>query len=99
MKHLKANLPTAFRITGSKGEAGVLLDIVRGQLFSEILNAGVDSKAADEVINAGGDAKAADEIPIAGADTKATDEVPVEMESRKPVCLPWWGYNINNLFF
>lgn len=77
MKHLKANLPTAFRITGSKGEAGVLLDIVRGQLFSEILNAGVDVKAADEVLNA-------------GADDKAADEEPVEMESRKPVCLPWW---------
>ncbi|XP_063218332.1 tRNA (cytosine(34)-C(5))-methyltransferase [Bacillus rossius redtenbacheri] len=35
---LQENLPTAFRITGSKAEASMLLAIVRGQLFSELLN-------------------------------------------------------------
>ncbi|XP_075985531.1 tRNA (cytosine(34)-C(5))-methyltransferase Nsun2 [Anticarsia gemmatalis] len=38
MKALKENLPTAFRITGSKCEAAALMKIVKSQYFSEILN-------------------------------------------------------------
>ncbi|CAB3229834.1 unnamed protein product [Arctia plantaginis] len=38
MKSLKDNLPTAFRITGSKCEASALMKIVQSQYFSEILN-------------------------------------------------------------
>lgn len=38
MKTLKENLPTAFRITGSKCEAAALMKIVQSQYFSEILN-------------------------------------------------------------
>lgn len=38
MKALKDNLPTAFRITGSKCEAATLMKIVQSQYFSEILN-------------------------------------------------------------
>ncbi|XP_045455997.1 tRNA (cytosine(34)-C(5))-methyltransferase [Melitaea cinxia] len=38
MNSLKSNLPTAFRITGSKSEADALSNIVRSEYFSEILN-------------------------------------------------------------
>lgn len=38
MKSLRENLPTAFRITGSKCEAAALMKIVQSQYFSEILN-------------------------------------------------------------
>ncbi|CAH0596909.1 unnamed protein product [Chrysodeixis includens] len=38
MKTLKSNLPTAFRITGSKSEAAALMKLVQSQYFSEILN-------------------------------------------------------------
>ncbi|XP_050356075.1 tRNA (cytosine(34)-C(5))-methyltransferase [Nymphalis io] len=38
MKSIKSNLPTAFRITGSKSEADALLNIVKSEYFSEILN-------------------------------------------------------------
>ncbi|RVE51000.1 hypothetical protein evm_004291 [Chilo suppressalis] len=38
MKTLKENLPTAFRITGSKCEAAALMNIVKSEYFSEILN-------------------------------------------------------------
>ncbi|CAG9792778.1 unnamed protein product [Diatraea saccharalis] len=38
MKSLKENLPTAFRITGSKCEAAALMNIVKSEYFSEILN-------------------------------------------------------------
>ena len=38
MNTLKENLPTAFRITGSKCEAAALMKIVKSQYFSEILN-------------------------------------------------------------
>ncbi|XP_026728129.1 tRNA (cytosine(34)-C(5))-methyltransferase [Trichoplusia ni] len=38
MKTLKDNLPTAFRITGSKSEAAALMKLVQSQYFSEILN-------------------------------------------------------------
>ncbi|XP_068624940.1 tRNA (cytosine(34)-C(5))-methyltransferase [Battus philenor] len=38
MASLKQNLPTAFRITGSKSEATALLNIVKSEYFSEILN-------------------------------------------------------------
>lgn len=38
MNSLKSNLPTAFRITGSKSEADALSNIVKSEYFSEILN-------------------------------------------------------------
>lgn len=38
MGALKENLPTAFRITGSKCEANALMKIVKSEYFSEILN-------------------------------------------------------------
>ncbi|CAH2097810.1 unnamed protein product [Euphydryas editha] len=38
MKTLKSNLPTAFRITGSKSEADALSNLVKSEYFSEILN-------------------------------------------------------------
>ncbi|GBP79516.1 hypothetical protein EVAR_58527_1 [Eumeta japonica] len=38
MQTLKENLPTAFRITGSKGEADALLNIIKSEYFAEILN-------------------------------------------------------------
>lgn len=38
MKALKENLPTAFRITGSKCEADTLMNIVKSEYFSELLN-------------------------------------------------------------
>ncbi|XP_047520424.1 tRNA (cytosine(34)-C(5))-methyltransferase [Pieris napi] len=38
MSALKENLPTAFRITGSKCEANALMKIVKSEYFSDILN-------------------------------------------------------------
>lgn len=38
MRAIKKDLPTAFRITGSKCETDALLNIVKSQYFSEILN-------------------------------------------------------------
>lgn len=38
MKSLRENLPTAFRITGSKAEAAALMNIVKSEYFNEILN-------------------------------------------------------------
>lgn len=38
MASLKQNLPTAFRITGSKCEANALMNIVKSEYFSQILN-------------------------------------------------------------
>lgn len=38
MSTLKENLPTAFRITGSKGEANALMNIVKSEYFADILN-------------------------------------------------------------
>lgn len=48
MKTLKDNLPTAFRITGSKCEADALMKIVRSQYFSEILNVKLKVEGQDE---------------------------------------------------
>lgn len=42
IKALKEDLPTAFRITGSKTEAKTLLQIVQGQYFKDFLNAKQD---------------------------------------------------------
>ncbi|CAG2066056.1 unnamed protein product [Timema podura] len=38
MAVMKENLPTAFRITGSKSEAQCLLGIVKSELFKHLLN-------------------------------------------------------------
>ncbi|CAH2231732.1 jg14312 [Pararge aegeria aegeria] len=48
MKSIKDNLPTAFRITGSKCEANALLKIVTSQYFSEILNMKLKVEGKDE---------------------------------------------------
>ncbi|XP_053618621.1 tRNA (cytosine(34)-C(5))-methyltransferase [Plodia interpunctella] len=48
MKSLKENLPTAFRITGSKCEADALLGIVKSQYFSELLNMKLKVDGTDE---------------------------------------------------
>jgi tRNA (cytosine34-C5)-methyltransferase len=37
MAAIKENLPTAFRITGSKSEARALLGIVKGKFFKDCL--------------------------------------------------------------
>jgi tRNA (cytosine34-C5)-methyltransferase len=37
MATIKENLPTAFRITGSKSEARALLGIVKGKFFKDCL--------------------------------------------------------------
>ncbi|CAG4939725.1 unnamed protein product [Colias eurytheme] len=50
MKSLKENLPTAFRITGSKCEANALMKIVTSQYFSEILNMKLKVDGQDEDI-------------------------------------------------
>ncbi|XP_038218434.1 tRNA (cytosine(34)-C(5))-methyltransferase [Zerene cesonia] len=50
MKSLKENLPTAFRITGSKCEANALMNIVKSQYFSEILNMKLKVDGHDEEI-------------------------------------------------
>lgn len=38
---LQETLPTSFRITGSKMEARAMLDVIEGQFFKELLQAGV----------------------------------------------------------
>ncbi|CAH0717932.1 unnamed protein product, partial [Brenthis ino] len=48
MKTLKENLPTAFRITGSKCEADALMNIVKSEYFSEILNAKIKLEGKDD---------------------------------------------------
>ncbi|XP_023937164.1 tRNA (cytosine(34)-C(5))-methyltransferase [Bicyclus anynana] len=48
MKSIKENLPTAFRITGSKCEADALLKIVTSEYFSEILNMKLKVEGKDE---------------------------------------------------
>ncbi|XP_026750412.2 tRNA (cytosine(34)-C(5))-methyltransferase [Galleria mellonella] len=48
MKTLKENLPTAFRITGSKCEADGLLKIVKSEYFSELLNVKLKVEGTDE---------------------------------------------------
>ncbi|XP_012216033.2 tRNA (cytosine(34)-C(5))-methyltransferase isoform X2 [Linepithema humile] len=40
---MRTNLPVAFRITGSKAEAKVLLEIIKSDFFKEILNTNLDS--------------------------------------------------------
>ncbi|XP_063897586.1 tRNA (cytosine(34)-C(5))-methyltransferase [Helicoverpa armigera] len=47
MKTLKENLPTAFRITGSKCEAAALMKLVKSQYFSEILNMKLHAEGDD----------------------------------------------------
>ncbi|XP_059056013.1 tRNA (cytosine(34)-C(5))-methyltransferase [Achroia grisella] len=48
MKTIKENLPTAFRITGSKCEADALLKIVKSEYFSELLNVKLKVEGTDE---------------------------------------------------
>ncbi|XP_013191712.1 tRNA (cytosine(34)-C(5))-methyltransferase [Amyelois transitella] len=48
MKALRDNLPTAFRITGSKCEADALLRIVKSEYFSELLNMKLKVEGTDE---------------------------------------------------
>ncbi|XP_073962751.1 tRNA (cytosine(34)-C(5))-methyltransferase Nsun2 [Choristoneura fumiferana] len=48
MQALKDNLPTAFRITGSKCEADALMDIVKSQYFSELLNVKLKNEGEEE---------------------------------------------------
>lgn len=38
IKILQENLPTAFRITGSKAETKTLLEIIKGDFFKDIIN-------------------------------------------------------------
>lgn len=44
MGSLKENLPTAFRITGSKAEANALLNIVKSEYFSQLLNVKIENE-------------------------------------------------------
>lgn len=48
MKALKENLPTAFRITGSKCEADALMNIVKSEYFSELLNVKLKTEGEEE---------------------------------------------------
>lgn len=52
MSAIKENLPTVFRITGSKSEARALLGIVKGQFFKDCLlnpsQPDEDSESKDE---------------------------------------------------
>lgn len=48
MQTLKENLPTAFRITGSKGEADALMKIVNSDYFSQLLNIKLKIDGKDE---------------------------------------------------
>ncbi|XP_029665514.1 tRNA (cytosine(34)-C(5))-methyltransferase [Formica exsecta] len=44
---MRTNLPVAFRITGSKAEAKVLLEIIKSDFFKEILNANLNDNKED----------------------------------------------------
>lgn len=44
---MRKNLPVAFRITGSKSEAKVLLDIIKSDFFKEILNTNLEDDEED----------------------------------------------------
>lgn len=48
MATLKKDLPTAFRITGSKCEADELMKIVQSQYFSEILNVKLKAEGMEQ---------------------------------------------------
>ncbi|KAJ2940859.1 hypothetical protein O0L34_g10120 [Tuta absoluta] len=48
MAALKQNLPTAFRITGSKSEAAGLMDLVRSKYFSELVNMKLKVEGTEE---------------------------------------------------
>ncbi|XP_013161475.1 PREDICTED: tRNA (cytosine(34)-C(5))-methyltransferase [Papilio xuthus] len=48
MTSLKENLPTAFRITGSKAEADALLNIVKSEYFSQLLNVKIKNEEKGE---------------------------------------------------
>lgn len=48
MKTIRENLPAAFRITGSKGEAAALMKIVQSEYFSEILNVKLNSEENED---------------------------------------------------
>ncbi|VVD00023.1 unnamed protein product [Leptidea sinapis] len=48
MKCLKTNLPTAFRITGSKCETSSLMNIVQSEYFSKILNTKMNDDMQEE---------------------------------------------------
>ncbi|XP_026332701.1 tRNA (cytosine(34)-C(5))-methyltransferase [Hyposmocoma kahamanoa] len=50
MSSLKQNLPTAFRITGSKCEANALMNIVKSEYFSQILNMKINVGNEEEEI-------------------------------------------------
>ncbi|GLH05793.1 tRNA (cytosine(34)-C(5))-methyltransferase [Gryllus bimaculatus] len=47
---IKENLPTTFRITGSKVEARALLKVVKSEFFKDILNPTQNSKTVDESV-------------------------------------------------
>ncbi|XP_076765799.1 tRNA (cytosine(34)-C(5))-methyltransferase Nsun2 [Xylocopa sonorina] len=49
MNTMKTNLPVAFRITGSKEEAKVLMEIIKGDFFKEILNTQVEDDSGNSV--------------------------------------------------
>ncbi|KAG7300998.1 hypothetical protein JYU34_015362 [Plutella xylostella] len=48
MKALRSNLPTAFRVTGSKGEAAALMKIVKSEYFNDILNMKIKVEDGEE---------------------------------------------------
>ncbi|KAG7213694.1 hypothetical protein KM043_002935 [Ampulex compressa] len=48
MDTMKKNLPVAFRITGSKGEAKALLEIIKSDFFKEILNANIQDNTQED---------------------------------------------------
>lgn len=44
---LKTDLPTTFRITGSKGEVKKMLDLVQGEFIKECLNQNGEEETKD----------------------------------------------------
>ncbi|XP_067130671.1 RNA cytosine-C(5)-methyltransferase NSUN2 [Centruroides vittatus] len=44
MAALRDNLPTAFRITGYRGQANALLKVIQGQYFQDLLNVNVEEE-------------------------------------------------------
>lgn len=47
LNRMKENLPVAFRITGSKSETNTLLEIIKGDLFKELLNSKLENNELD----------------------------------------------------
>ncbi|KAG6451499.1 hypothetical protein O3G_MSEX007192 [Manduca sexta] len=50
MASLKENLPTAFRITGSKAEADALMKVISSNYFSALLNGEVKDDGTNEIV-------------------------------------------------